>query len=82
MICEQYPPKAWINVYTDGSATNAIQDSGAGIAINFPSISTEAASAATQKTLQQLQSRVRGIAYRHLFCYGITTEEHHGCISQ
>ena len=49
MICEQYPPKAWINVYTDGSATNAIQDRGAGIAIYFPSISTEAASAATQR---------------------------------
>jgi len=21
MICEQYPPEAWTNVYTDGSAT-------------------------------------------------------------
>ena len=24
MICEQYPPEVWTNVYTDGSATNAI----------------------------------------------------------
>ena len=50
MICEQYPPKAWTNVYTDGSATNAIQDNGAGIAciaIYFPSGRTEAARAAT-----------------------------------
>ena len=43
MTCEQYPPEAWTNV----SATNASQDSGAGIAIYFPIGSTEAASAAT-----------------------------------
>ena len=41
--------KAWTNVYTDGSATNAIQDSGAGIAIYLPSGSTEVASAATRR---------------------------------
>jgi len=49
MICEQYPPEAWTNVYTDGSATNAIQDSRAGIAIYLSSGSTEAASAATRR---------------------------------
>ena len=27
MVREQYPPEAWINVYTGGSATNAIRDS-------------------------------------------------------
>ena len=48
MICEQYPPEAWTKVYNDGSSTNAIQDSGAGIAINFPSGSTETYSAATR----------------------------------
>ena len=50
MLCEQYPPEACTNVYTDGSATNVIQDNGAGIAciaIYFPSGRTEAASAAT-----------------------------------
>ena len=40
MICEQYIPYAWTNVYTDGSATNAIQDSGAGIVFYLPSGST------------------------------------------
>ena len=47
MICEQYPLEAWTNVYvyiyTDGSPNNAIQDSGAGIAIYLPSVSTVAA---------------------------------------
>ena len=37
------------NVYTDGPATNAIQDSGADIAIYLPSGSTEADSAATRR---------------------------------
>ena len=51
MICEQYPPEAWTSVYTDGSATNVIQDSGAGtgIVIYLPSGSTEVASTATQR---------------------------------
>jgi len=51
MICEQYPPEAWTNVYTDGSATNVIQDGGTGIGIviYLPSGSTEAASAATRR---------------------------------
>ena len=57
MICEQYPQEAWTNIYTDGSATNAILDSGPGIAIYFPSGSTDAASQCSNtKKLQQLQS--------------------------
>ena len=49
MICEQYPPEDWTNVYTDGSVTNAIQDSGTGIVIYLYSGSTESASAATRR---------------------------------
>jgi len=48
MICEQYPPDAWTNGYTDGSAPNVIQDRGAGIAIYLPSGNTETSSAGTQ----------------------------------
>ena len=29
-IDEHYPHESWIHVYTDGSATNAVQDGGAG----------------------------------------------------
>ena len=79
IICEQYPPKAWANIYTDGSTTNAIHDSGAGVAICLPSGSTEAASVATRR--HHTNYKVRGIAGGHLSCCGLTTEEHHGCIS-
>jgi len=47
MIYEQYPSEAWTHVYTDGSATNAIRDGGAGIVIKHPNGATETASAAT-----------------------------------
>ena len=33
------------------------------------------------KTLHQIQSRVRGMDDGHLSCWGLTIEEHHGCIS-
>ena len=36
MIDEQYPAESWIHVYTDGSATNAVADGGAGVHINSP----------------------------------------------
>ena len=49
MLCEQSPPEPWTNVCTDGSSTNAIQDSWAGIVIYFPIGSTEAASTVTRR---------------------------------
>ncbi|XP_041349619.1 ribonuclease H1-like [Gigantopelta aegis] len=33
---EKYPSEAWIHVYTDGSATSAVSNGGAGIHIDFP----------------------------------------------
>ena len=36
MIEEQYPPEAWIHGYTDGSATNAVTNGGAGVLISTP----------------------------------------------
>ena len=67
MLCEQYPPEACTNVYTDGSATNAIQDSRADIAIYLSSGSTKAASAATRRHHNKYRvSRVRGIGDGHL----------------
>ena len=36
MIAERYPQEAWAHVYTDGSATNAVADGGAGISVVFP----------------------------------------------
>ena len=36
MIAERYPQEAWVHVFTDGSATNAVTNRGAGILIHFP----------------------------------------------
>ena len=36
MIAERYPQEAWIHVFTDGSATNAVTNRGAGILVHFP----------------------------------------------
>ena len=35
-IEERYPKEAWIHIYTDGSATNAISNGGAGVNITHP----------------------------------------------
>ena len=35
-IDEQYPSESWIHVYTDGSATNATKDGGAGVLVRYP----------------------------------------------
>ena len=48
-IAENYPPETWTRVYTDGSATKATTDSGAGIIIQYPSGATQTASSATGK---------------------------------
>ena len=36
MIAERSPQEAWIHVFTDGSATNAVTNGGAGILVHFP----------------------------------------------
>ena len=43
-IAENYPPETWTHVYTDGSATKATTDGGAGIIIQYPSGATQTAS--------------------------------------
>ena len=48
-ISENYPPETWTRVYTDGSATKATTDGGAGIIIQYPSSATQTASSATGK---------------------------------
>ena len=48
-IAENYPPETLTHVYTDGSATKTITDSGAGIIIQYPSGATQTVSSATGK---------------------------------
>jgi ribonuclease HI len=47
MINDEYPPEKWIHVYTDGSATDAVKDGGAGVLIQCPDGCTETASVST-----------------------------------
>ncbi|KAK7093388.1 hypothetical protein V1264_007152 [Littorina saxatilis] len=37
MLEERYPQEAWIRVYTDGSATEAVKNGGAGVYVQYPS---------------------------------------------
>ena len=50
-IAENYPQETWTSVYTDGSATKATTDGGAGIIIEYPSDATQTASSATGSNL-------------------------------
>jgi ribonuclease HI len=47
MIDDEYPREAWTHVYTDGSATRAVINGGAGIVILYPSGKRETHHAAT-----------------------------------
>ena len=49
MIAEKYPKEAWTYVYTDGSATNAVADGGAGVTVKFPDGETTDSSYPTGK---------------------------------
>ena len=49
MIAEKYPKEAWTHVYTDGSATNAVADGGAGITVKFSDGETTDSSCPTGK---------------------------------
>ena len=49
IVSDEYPTETWTHVYTAGSATDAIKDGGAGVAIYYPSGSTETSSTATRK---------------------------------
>ena len=49
MIAERYPQKAWIHVFTDGSATKAVTNGGAGILVHFPGGQKVSASMAVGK---------------------------------
>ena len=37
MLDERYPQEAWLRVYTDGSAADAVKNGGAGVYIQYPS---------------------------------------------
>ena len=73
MIAERYPEESWIHVYTDGSATRAVRDGGAGVLIKSPEGHTSTAGIPTGKycsnysaetqALMQAASMVQDLQY-------------------
>ncbi|XP_041357542.1 uncharacterized protein LOC121374506 [Gigantopelta aegis] len=73
MIDEQYPETSWAQVYTDGSATNALENGGAGIYIMDPSSYREEAHFLTGKHCTNYAAEVEALIHAaHIIS---TTEE-------
>ena len=60
-IDDFYPQDTWIHVYTDGSATDAVQDGGAGSLIYLPNGQTLEAASATGKYCTNYDAEVRAL---------------------
>ena len=60
-IAERYPQKAWIHVFTDGSATNAVTNTGAGILAHFPGGQKVSASVAAGKHCSNYRAETEAI---------------------
>lgn len=46
MISEAFPPDTWTHVFTDGSATDAFRDGGAGTLVSYTNYQSRTASIA------------------------------------
>lgn len=58
MLQESYPSETWTRVYTDGSATDAIADGGAGIFISYTNGHARLVSVATGKHCTNFKAEV------------------------
>ncbi|KAK7093816.1 hypothetical protein V1264_007506 [Littorina saxatilis] len=61
MIAERYPEDAWIHAYTDGSATNAVANGGAGVLVRSPEGHTSTAGIPTGKYCSNYAAEVQAI---------------------
>ena len=61
LIYDFYPQATWIHVYTDGSATDAVQDGGAGSLIYLPNGETLEAASATGKYCTNYDAEVKAL---------------------
>ena len=60
-IVENHPEEAWIHVYTDGSATNAVSDGGAGVNIVYPDGNRSAICLPTGKFCSNYAAEVKAL---------------------
>ena len=63
MIEEQYPKESWIHVYTDGSATNAVKNGGAGVLVMYPDGGQHTSGVATGKTCSNYAAEVEALIH-------------------
>ena len=63
MIDEKYPREAWTHVYTDGSATNAINNGGAGVFVRLPDGTTRSEALPTGKNCTNYKAEVEALVH-------------------
>jgi len=63
MIDEKYPEEAWIQAYTDGSATDAVKDGGAGVYLRIPSGEEKNFSVATGDRCSNYEAEVEALIH-------------------
>ena len=61
MLEERYPDEAWIHAYTDGSATDAMSNGGAGVYLKFPEGHTDTAKIPTGKYCSNYGAEVQAL---------------------
>ena len=63
MIEEKYPQEAWTHVYTDGSATNAIYNGGAGVFARFADGTTRSDAIPTGKNCTNYRAEIEALVH-------------------
>ena len=62
LIEEKYPEEAWVQVYTDGSATKAVENGGAGAFFRYPEGQTETVAIPTGKHCSNYSAEVQALS--------------------
>nr|KAG5704454.1 hypothetical protein BaRGS_024309 [Batillaria attramentaria] len=73
MIAEKYP-EAWIQVYTDGAATDAVSNGGAGVSIRFPDQAPLAICLPTGKFCSNYAAEVKALERAAAEIYSSTSD--------
>jgi ribonuclease HI len=74
MISECYPAESWIHVYTDGSATNAVANGGAGVHVRSPEGHSTTASIPTGKHCSNYSAEVQALMQAASMIHDTTSE--------
>ena len=75
MIADRYPEEAWTHVYTDGSATNAVANGGAGIHVTFSDGETLDCSTPTGKHCTNYRAKAEALMQAASIVHGKDTNQ-------